>query len=136
MISNHSKRKKIAGDASLQATTCPIYNLFPAGVLKEVANFLEAPSRVLFAIAVEPTSSRSPYDKILARCQPRKLSRSPITSNLDWHTLDFSDIEKMLAAKLTDEDISKVLLHVDSAHKVKALVWRHFGAPLQLSRLI
>ena len=145
MISNHSKRRKIAGDAPLQATTCPIYNLFPAGVLKEVANFLEAPSRVLFAIAVEPPSS--PYDKILARCQPRKLSRSSITSNLDWHTLDFGDIEKDLAARLTDEDIRKVLLHIDAAHKVKRLrlanctsitgfVWRHFGIPLQLSRLI
>ena len=95
MISNHSKRRKIAGNAPAQATTCPMYNLFPAGVLKEIANFLEAPSRVLFAIAVEPPSSRSPYDKILARCQPRKLSRSPITRNLDWRTLDFSDIEKM-----------------------------------------
>ncbi len=86
--------------------------------MKEVTNFLEAPSRILFAIAVEPPSS--PYAKILARCQPRKLSRSLITG-YDWHTLDFGDIEKELAAKLTDEDISKVLLHIDAAHKVKRL---------------
>ncbi len=122
MTCRQSKRRKIAGDASLRATTCPIYNLFPAGILREVASYLEAPSRILFAIAIEPpsTSTRSPYAKILARCKP-KLGLSPITSNLDWHTLDFGDIEKELAAKLTDEDISKVLLHVDAAFKVKRL---------------
>eukprot|EP00985_Skeletonema_marinoi_P018250 scaffold10161_cov134-Skeletonema_marinoi.AAC.10 len=115
MISKQSKRRKIAGDSSLQTTTCSIYNLFPGGTLKEVANFLEAPSRVLFAIAIEPPSS--PYDEVLARS---RYSRSPITGN-DWHTLDFGDIEKELAAKLTDDDVSKVLLHVDAAHRVKRL---------------
>ena len=118
MISKQSKRRKIAGDTLPQGIACPIYNLFPEGILKEVAKFLEAPSRVLLAIAIEPPSS--PYDIILARCQP-KLTRSPITCNNDWHTLDFGDIEKELAAMLTDDDISKVLLHVDAAHKVKRL---------------
>eukprot|EP00986_Skeletonema_menzelii_P017757 scaffold21760_cov56-Skeletonema_menzelii.AAC.1 len=96
MISKQSKRRKIAGDTLPQGIACPIYNLIPEGILKEVAKFLEAPSRVLLAIAIEPPSS--PYDIILARCQP-KLTRSPITCNNDWHTLDFGDIEKELSAK-------------------------------------
>jgi len=118
MASKSSKRRKVAGDTSSQSTTCPIYDLFSEGILKEVASFLAAPSKALFAVAIAPPVS--PYDKILARCRP-KVSRSPITSN-DWHTLDFGDIEKELAAKLTDDDISKVLLHIDAAHKVKRLL--------------
>ncbi len=112
MAPKSSKRRKVA--------TCPIYDLFSDGILKEVASFLAAPSRALFAVAITPPIS--PYDKILARCRPRH-SRSPITDiDDDWHTLDFGDIEKELAAKLTDEDISKVLLHVDAAHRVKRLL--------------
>eukprot|EP00985_Skeletonema_marinoi_P012336 scaffold5938_cov89-Skeletonema_marinoi.AAC.1 len=57
---------------------------------------------------------------MLARCRPR-VSRSSIAGN-DWHTLDFGDIEKELAAKLTDDDICKILLHIDAAaQKVKIL---------------
>ena len=116
MISNRSKRRKFATDASSQCSTCSIYDLLPGGILKEVASFLEAPSRALFAIAVTPTPS-SPYDIIMARC---RLSRSSIAGN-DWHTLDFGDVEKELAAKLTDDDISQVLLHIDAANKVRRL---------------
>eukprot|EP00984_Skeletonema_dohrnii_P036275 scaffold37061_cov183-Skeletonema_dohrnii-CCMP3373.AAC.2 len=117
MLSQISKRRKFVTDASSQCSTCSLYDLLPGGILKEVASFLEAPSRVLFAIAITPPSS--PYDIVLARCRPR-VSRSSIEGN-DWHTLDFGDIEKELAAKLTDDDISQVLLHIDAAHKVKRL---------------
>ncbi len=120
MASKGSKRRKVAGEKSSQSTTCPIYDLFPGGILKEVASFLPVPSRALFAVAIAPPIS--PYDKILARCRPT-LSRSPITGDdHEWHTLDFGDIEKELAAKLTDDDISKVLLHIDAVHKVKRLL--------------
>eukprot|EP00985_Skeletonema_marinoi_P013819 scaffold6904_cov140-Skeletonema_marinoi.AAC.1 len=113
MISQSSKRRNTAANASSQGITCPhIYDLLPGGILKEVASFLEAPSRVLFAIAITPTPS-SPYDIIMARC---RLSRSSIAGN-GWHTLDFGDIEKELAAKLTDDDISQVLLHIDAANR-------------------
>ena len=48
------------------------------------------------------------------------MSRSSIAGN-EWHTLDFGDVEKELAAKLSDDDISKVLLHIDAANKLKIL---------------
>ena len=111
MLSKSSKRRKTA-------TTYPLYDLLPGGILKEVAKFLAPTSRILLAIAITPPSS--PYDIMLARCRPR-VSRSSIAGN-DWHTLDFGDIEKELAAKLTDDDISKILLHIDAAHKVKSCV--------------
>ena len=49
-----------------------------------------------------------------------KTSQWSVAGN-DWDILDFGDIEKELAAKLTDDDIKKVLLHIDAAHKVKRL---------------
>jgi len=113
-----SKRRKTAADASPQGNTCPFYNVLPEGILEEVAKFLAPTSRILFAAAVTPTP-RSPYGIILARNRPN-VGHSLIASN-DWHTLDFGDIEKELAAKLSDDDISEALLHIDAANKVKRL---------------
>ena len=116
--SSSSKRRKIqTTDASSQSTTCAIYDLIPGGILKEVAKFLAPPSRILFATAITPPSS--PYDMMMGRFRPN-ISRSSIVGD-EWHTLDFGDIEEELAAKLSDEDIRKVLLHIDAANKVKRL---------------
>ena len=49
-----------------------------------------------------------------------RVSRSSIAGN-DWHTLNFGGIEKDLAEKLSDDDISKVLVHIDAANKLKRL---------------
>jgi len=111
ILSKSSKRRKTA------VTTYPLYDILPGGILKEVAKFLAPTSRILFAVAITPPSS--PYDIVLARCRPR-VSRSSIAGN-NWHTLDFGDIEKDLAAKLTDDDLSQILLYIDAAHKVKRL---------------
>ncbi len=120
MISNSRKRRKIPTDATSQSYTCLIYDLLPRGMLKEVATFLEAPSRILFAIAITPTINiSSPYDLIMSRCRSRVGHLS--VAGDDWRTLDFGDIEEELAAKLTDDDISKVLLHIDAANKVQRL---------------
>ena len=115
---DEQQRRKTAADASPQGNTCPFYNVLPEGILEEVAKFLAPTSRILFAAAVTPTP-RSPYGIILARNRPN-VGHSLIASN-DWHTLDFGDIEKELAAKLSDDDISEALLHIDAANKVKRL---------------
>jgi hypothetical protein len=118
MISKSSKRRRIAADASSQGTTtCPLYDLLPGGILEEVATFLAAPSRVLFAVAITPRSS--PYDIIMSR-RRSNVSRSSIAGNA-WHTLDFGDIEKELATKLSDDDINDILVHIDAANKLKRL---------------
>ena len=117
--SRSSKRRKIqATDASSQSTICVIYDLIPGGILKEVAKFLAPPSRILFATAITPPPS-TPYDRMMCRFRP-SISRSSIAGD-EWHTLDFGEIEEELAAKLSDEDIRKVLLHIDAANKVKRL---------------
>ena len=55
----------------------------------------------------------------MSRCRP-KVSRSSNAGN-DWHTLDFGDIEKELAAKLSDDNINDILVHINAANKVKRL---------------
>ena len=116
MNNNKSKRRRITTVAS-QGTICPIYDLLEGGLLKEVASFLVAPSRIFFAIAITPPSS--PFETIMARSR-RKKSHSSIAGS-DWNTLDFGEIEKELAAKLSDDDISQALLHINAVNKVKRL---------------
>eukprot|EP00985_Skeletonema_marinoi_P012274 scaffold5893_cov106-Skeletonema_marinoi.AAC.5 len=51
MLSKSSKRRKTA-------TTYPLYDLLPGGILKEVAKFLAPTSRILLAIAITHHSSQ------------------------------------------------------------------------------
>ena len=109
---NNNKRRKIARSA------CPLSDFLSGGILAEVATFLAPTSRILFGITITPPPS-SPYYIIMGRRKPKTRQWS-IAGN-DWVALDFGDIEKELAVKLTDEDIKKVLLHIDAAHKLKRL---------------
>jgi hypothetical protein len=66
-----------------------------------VTTFLAAPSRALFAASLDGSSN--------------------ITGDNDWEVLDFGDIEKGLAQRLSDDDISAVLKYIDAVHNVKKL---------------
>ena len=67
----------------------------PTGALAHVSSFLAAPSRALFAVALNF----------------RDVDSSSAIAGDDWEALDFGDIEKDLAAQLTDDDISGVLVY-------------------------
>ena len=56
----------------------------------------------------------------MARSRSKK-QKSPSISGTDWATLDFGQIEKALAAKLSDEDVRDVLVHINAANKLKKL---------------
>ena len=81
----------------------------PSGILAHVASFLAAPSKVLFAVALDENSAAQPNER-----------SSAIVGN-QWDTLDFGEIERELAARLTDLDIEKVLLCIDAVNRVKRL---------------
>ncbi len=68
----------------------------------------------MLSLAVTPP--KSPYDTIMT-----KNVSSSIAGN-GWDTLDFGEIEKELAAKLSDNDMSAILLHIDAVKKVKRLM--------------
>mmetsp|Transcript_1428 Transcript_1428/g.2544 ORF Transcript_1428/g.2544 Transcript_1428/m.2544 type:complete len:478 (+) Transcript_1428:119-1552(+) len=80
----------------------------PSGILENVASFLVNPSRAIFAAVL--ATSDSPSD-----------TRSAIVGD-QWDTLDFGEIEKDLAAKLSDDDIHKILLCTDAVNRVKRLM--------------
>ena len=84
-----------------------------------MATYLAPISRILFAVAITPPSS--PYETIMARSRSRK-QKSPSIASTDWATLDFGQIEKESAAKLSDEDVRDVLVHINAANKLKKLV--------------
>jgi hypothetical protein len=84
-----------------------------------VATYLAPISRILFAVAITPPIS--PYETIMARSRSKK-EKNPSIAGTDWVTLDFGQIEKELAAKLSDDDVRDVLLHINAANKLKKLL--------------
>ena len=83
-----------------------IYNI-PDEVLLLVAEYLTAPSRALFGIGC-------------FRQTPRRTAEI-IASQTAWDTLDFGQLDKDLARRLTDHDISSILLCIDATNTVKKL---------------
>jgi hypothetical protein len=127
-IINSIKRRKIEQGVASCLSDLPI------GILVHAASFLAAPSRALFAVAL--TTNYDPPRSVnnnssIAGADDWELTinenNNPPSENYssiagaDWETLDFGDIEKELAARLTDDDISAVLKHIDAVNKVKRL---------------
>eukprot|EP00984_Skeletonema_dohrnii_P020801 scaffold10223_cov96-Skeletonema_dohrnii-CCMP3373.AAC.9 len=102
------KRRRIsAADGSPQDVS--YLSDLPSGILAHAASFLAAPSRALFAVALDEKSAASPNE------------RSAAIVGSQWDILDFGEIEKELAAKLLDVDIQAVLLCIDAINNVKRL---------------
>ncbi|KAL7451197.1 hypothetical protein ACHAWC_003021 [Mediolabrus comicus] len=120
----------------------------PIGILEHSATFLVPISRALFAIALTNNENNPPrenYSSIagsdwlpidfgdietdlaaLTNNENNNLpnenpSPSSIASADDWSILDFGEVEKDLATKLSDDDISSILQHIDAVNKVKRL---------------
>ena len=80
----------------------------PDGILVGISSYLAKPSVALFAMAMNSTS------------QPTQTSKA-IISSTNWNVLDFSDIEKSLASKLSDNDIAKILRSIDAVNSLEIL---------------
>ena len=98
----------------------PLLPDLPVGILKNITSYLAvptspSPSRILFAVALADAS----HDDDTLSDEMRYYSA--ITGDNDWEVLDFGEIEKNLAARLTDDDLSSVLQHIDAVHNVKKL---------------
>ena len=81
----------------------------PDGLLVGIASYLAKPSVALFALAM----NSSTY-------QQTQTSKA-IISSTNWNTLDINDIEKSLAAKLSDDNFDKILRCKDVASNMKIL---------------
>jgi hypothetical protein len=82
----------------------------PIGILELTTSFLAAPSRALFAVALTNNENNLPGENYSS------------VAGSDWDTLDFGEIEKDLAARLSDDDISDILQHIDAANNLKRLM--------------
>jgi len=78
----------------------------PIGALAHAASYLAVPSRALLAVALDSREEGGSNSAIVGK---------------EVDTLDFGDIEKDLAAKVSDENIRDVLLCIDSQNNLKKL---------------
>jgi FtsZ-binding cell division protein ZapB len=97
------KRRKTDGSVAISLVDLPI------GILDHTASFFAAPSRALFAVALFNNENYLPGENYSS------------IAGTDWEALDFAEIEKELAARLSDDDISDVLQHIDAVNKLKRL---------------
>ena len=97
------KRRRLStADTSHENIKC--IDDLPSVVLTHVASYLDAPSRALFAASLSDQNAAS----------------ASIVDH-EWSTLDFGDIEKDLVVRLTDDDISAILMSIDAGNKLKRL---------------
>jgi len=111
MATRSSKRIKIANTRA-----CYISGL-PDSALVHVARYLAAPSRILFALAI----SRGKLHQCKKPSTTAKAIISSGVSDNTWENLDFSEIDKSLASRLTDDDIKSILVYINARHKLKKL---------------
>ena len=81
----------------------------PDGILVSISSYLAKPSAALFALALNTNTSQLTQ------------TTKAIISSTDWKEIDFSDIEKNLAVKLSDGDVDKILKSIDAANNLKIL---------------
>mmetsp|Transcript_12086 Transcript_12086/g.20464 ORF Transcript_12086/g.20464 Transcript_12086/m.20464 type:complete len:401 (+) Transcript_12086:1497-2699(+) len=105
---NIKRRRISAADGSPQDISS--LTDLPSGILAHAASFLAAPSRALFAVALDENSAASPNER-----------SSAIVVGSQWDVLDFGEIEKDLADEMTDDTIEKVLLCIVAVNNVKRL---------------
>ena len=107
-INGSSKRRRLLRGASRGRCISDL----PNGVLSHVASYLALPSRAFFAVALSPK-----HNCAVAASDERNTA---IVGD-QWSTLDFGDIEKNLAVRLSDGHIEKILLCIDAVNELRRL---------------
>ena len=106
-----SKQLKMMSSELSSSTTTTIRSL-PDTLLAFVCEYLAFPSRALFAVALnnKNNDNNDSNDKVVV-----------VGTSVCTELLDFADVEKALAMKLTDEDLSSVLICMDAKNTLKTL---------------
>jgi len=105
--STNKRRRRTAADI-LHISDLPI------GFIADVSAYLTKPSKAILAVAFSAPSSSWRNDNLMHR--QSSISKAIISAS-QWDTLDFEDVEKDLANKLTDDDIYAILKSIN-AHDV------------------
>lgn len=116
MATSINKRRRTTTNGS------PHISDLPLGFLVDVSAYLSQPSRALFAVAMTaPSSSWADVSMNKLQSQPSEMSKAIISPSSQWEKLDFLDIEKSLANRLTDNDICAILKCINAKDKLKIL---------------
>ena len=105
--SGSAKRRRIFSSSSNRSDIC-IFDL-PNEALSYAASYLARPSKALFAIALRHDTTIND-DATIA-----------ILSLEQFGVLDFGEVEKTLAAKISDDDLREILICIDASTKLKKL---------------
>ena len=99
-----NKRRRTAAD------TLHISDL-PIGFIADVSAYLSKPSRAILAVAFSASASSSSWKN-----NNNHLSdiSTAIVSAQQWDILDFEDVEKELANRLTDDGIYAILKSINA----------------------
>jgi len=90
----------------------------PVGIIVDVSAYLSKPSRAILAVAfIAPSTSWQNNDNNLMHRGASSISTA-IVSSLQWGTLDFEDIEKSLAKRLSDYDVFAILQCINAQYDV------------------
>lgn len=109
----------IGSNNPLQRIDGGIYSL-PIPLFSSIAEYLALPSRILFAVAMTSSNSTIAANVFLPSSDENDASSPSSSSSLD--TLDFSTIERDVAAKLTDDDIFASLICINAQSTLKKLI--------------
>ena len=109
-MSTVNKRRRTASNNGL------CINGLPDALLSHVAIYLAKPSQALFAISL-PTQTQTPNNSL----QTTIAGNAIISASSPWRILDFGDIDKSLAAKLTDDHVRAILTCIDAPNNLKRL---------------
>ena len=111
MASNSTNKRRRTAAGTLHISDLPV------GFIADVSAYLSKPSRALLAVAFTSKSS-SRKNNLIHQLSPISTA---IISASQWDILDFEDIERELANKLTDDDISAVLKCINAHDVLKRL---------------
>ncbi|KAL3781192.1 hypothetical protein ACHAW5_007004 [Stephanodiscus triporus] len=121
--SNNKRRK------TTTSTCIPRITDIPDEALAAVAEFLAAPSRALFALAMTAPrrTTASATSRAILGLRHRKGGGAMPADGEDqrehgkWTTLDFGDVDEALAGRLSDDDVFGVLTCIDGANVLRTL---------------
>ncbi|KAL9184907.1 hypothetical protein ACHAXT_002684 [Thalassiosira profunda] len=93
----------------------------PELALTHAASYLPRPSRALLAVAMAAPSQS--WQQYYSEGTPRTLSAAgrAVLGNGRWEELDFEEVEKELASKLTDDDVAAMLICIDAKTNLRKL---------------
>ena len=111
MSSTQTNKRRRTNDTVTHITDLPI------GILVDISEYLAQPSRAILAVAFTSPSSSWKNNNLMHRLSSISAA---IVSSSEWDILDFEDIEKSLAKRLSDDDMFAVLQCISAQNVLKS----------------